>query len=242
MAFGRIMTNGVWWTSLRLLRRTLSGVRDAGYDGSLCVSFDGLHAQDPVKTGRFIIEAANLWRRPDIVSIAAVRGARDEATIGSLRSLARSVSGRIGLSPAGNHYIESAVLFIKVDRIDLSPIGKAAELADPWDGRWFREDRCEGPGNSLFVMPDGGVKPCCGYASHNDALTVGNIRRDSARSIMARAQRNRFASAVFNSGLSRIRKGLERAGIRFPGRTSNHCFFCDYILNYIPKEVLDRCL
>ena len=31
----------------------------------------------------------------------------------------------------------------------------------PWDGAWFAEDYCEGPGQALIVNPRGEVKPCC---------------------------------------------------------------------------------
>lgn len=242
MLFGRIMTNAVWWRSVRQLRKTLSSLRDAGYDGSICVSVDALHAQEMDKVARFIKCADEIWARPDMVSIACVSGFRDRESAGMIRSLARLVGGKSAKSPAGTPYIKSQRLFIKITDIGLSPTGKASGIKEPWDGKWFKDDMCSGPGNAFLVMPDGSVKPCCGYASDNEGLTIGNIRRDSARDIMNRFRRNRFALTVFGSGLGAIRKRLERLGVRFPGRTSSHCFFCEYLLNEIPKGALERCL
>ena len=70
-----------------------------------------------------------------------------------------------------------------------------AELEPPRDGRaggeacpatrgtatWFEEDYCEGPGQALIVNPKGEVKPCCGFASDLDQLTIGNIHTDTRR-------------------------------------------------------------
>lgn len=247
LIFGRIMTNGVWWPSTHILKDVLVGLRDAGYDGSLCVSVDAFHthtahAQHLKKVAYFIRTAVAVWRRPDIVSLACVSGARDSETAAMLRSLARLLGAKVAKSPAGRTYIKSRSVFIKVCTIDLAPTGKASGLKNPWDGIWFREDYCKGPGNVFLVMPGGDVKPCCGYASDEKALTIGNIRRDSARNVLKRFRRNRFASTIFSSGLSMIRKRLERSGVRFPGKASSHCYFCSYILNDIPKGTLDRCL
>jgi MoaA/NifB/PqqE/SkfB family radical SAM enzyme len=244
LLFDRVMTNGLWWPGTRILKDILTGLRDAGYDGSICVSVDAFHARPRhlKKVAHFIRTAVDVWRRPDIVSLACVTGARDKETALVLRSLAKRLSAKFAKSPAGRLYIKSGSVFIVIHTIDLTPAGKASGLKDPWDGRWFKEDHCKGPGNVLLVMPDGDVKPCCGYASDAKELTIGNVRRDSARDIMRRFRRNRFASTIFGSGLGAIRKRLERSGIRFPGKTSSHCYFCGYILSDIPKGVLGRCL
>ena len=58
----------------------------------------------------------------------------------------------------------------------LATVERAEGLpGDPWDGDWFAEDYCEGPGQALIVNPRGEVKPCCGFASDLDQLTIGNI-------------------------------------------------------------------
>jgi sugar lactone lactonase YvrE len=87
-------------------------------------------------------------------------------------------------------------------------------------------------------MPDGDVKPCCGYATDRKELTIGNIKFDSATAIMKNFRKNKFVHAVFNRGLKGIRIRLERSGVRFPGRTGSHCYFCNYILTKVPRRIL----
>ncbi|MDD5422621.1 MAG: radical SAM protein [Candidatus Omnitrophota bacterium] len=242
MLFDRIMTNGVWYKSGSHLDGALARLRKAGYDGSICVSVDAFHKQDLKKAARFIETAVSIWQRPDIVSIARTTGARDKATDRMLRILARLLGAGYARAGRGSHCIRNDSVFVRVSNIELSPVGKAGRLKDPWGGRWFKEDYCKGPGNAFFVMPDGKVKPCCGYAADSEILTIGNIKRDSAADILRRAGSNRFVAAVFDSGLTEIRKKLERLGVKFPGKTTNHCYLCYYILNNIPGEILRRCL
>ena len=64
----------------------------------------------------------------------------------------------------------------------LATVERAEGLpGNPWDGEWFEEDYCEGPGQALIVNPKGEVKPCCGFASDLDQLTIGNIHTDTRR-------------------------------------------------------------
>jgi glutamine cyclotransferase len=224
------MTNGVWWRSAAELKRRLSRLKAAGYDGDICVSVDAFHSQDLKKVAVFIDEAVRIWRRGDVVSIACVRGAEDEASRKKILKIADILGARLYRSRGGKSYIKSGPLFIKILDIELSPVGRARRLKDPWDGKWFREDYCEGPGNVFFVKPDGKVKPCCGYAESSPRLTIGDIRRDSASDIMKNIKNNKLVSTIFTKGLSRVRADMERRGIRFPGKTSNNCYFCGYIL------------
>jgi len=242
LAFGRIMTNGVWWRSRRELERALGRVAAAGYDGDLCVSVDAFHRQDLRKVALFIETAVASWRRPDVVSIAYVAGCREGLTRDRLRKLAAALGGRLRGFGTRHGSIEGGGVFARLLPIALSAAGKAARLKRAWDGRWFKEDYCAGPGNVLFVLPDGSVKPCCGYATGADRLTIGSIRRDTAVTIAGRARENRFVSTVFKSGLGRIRQRLERSGFVFPGKTSDQCFLCHYLLTKVPGALLDRCL
>jgi hypothetical protein len=73
------------------------------------------------------------------------------------------------------------------------------------DGEWFAEDHCEGPGQALIVNPRGEVKPCCGFASDLDQLTIGNIYRDTVRQIVRHARRHPYVGKVFREGLTAIR-------------------------------------
>ncbi|MCX5665876.1 MAG: radical SAM protein [Candidatus Omnitrophica bacterium] len=220
MLFGRIMTNGSWFRTDKELVTALNRLFRAGYDGDLCLSVDAFHRQNLKKCVSFIKAAAAIWRRNDIVSITAVRGAKEGQTRKILKRLAA---------------IKGEDLFIKISYIDLSPVGKAARLKKAWDGRWFKDDLCKGPGNVFFVLPDGTVKPCCGYATDTDILTIGSIKKDSPGELIRNARKNRFVSSVFSSGLHPIRRRLEKNGVKFPGRTTNHCFFCYYLTRAMPR-------
>lgn len=227
MFFDRTMTNGVWWKTKTELKKKLYRLFNAGYDGAICVSIDAFHKQSLEKLKYFIKTASSIWGRNDLISAACISGCRDIETKQKLKELFNILGGSF---------------FINTIKIDLSPIGRAGHLKDPWDGSWFKEDYCRGPGNALFVMPDGSVKPCCGYAADMEQLTIGNIKYDSADKIIKNAEKNRFVYTIFNSGLNAIRKRLQKIGFKFPGKTSNHCYFCWYILQNIPRKVLFRCL
>ncbi len=242
MLFDRIMTNGAWTSDKKTLVKALGALRDAGYDGSICVSVDAFHRQNLKKVALFIRTAAELWGRPDVVSLAYIGGAREGETKEKLTRLSALLKARLMGFGTHRQAIRSGELFIALMTIALSPIGKASAIKDPWDGTWFKEDRCKGPGNVFFVMPDGNVKPCCGYANGLKELTIGTIKRDSMKDIMKNARENRFVSTVFRSGLAEVRRRLGRLGVRFPGKASNHCFFCRYVLTEVPREILERCL
>lgn len=222
--FDRIMTNGIWFRNAGDLGRALNKLKDAGYDGEICVSVDAFHRQNLKKVILFIRRARSVWNRNDVISIAYVAGAKDSRTRKKLKAVSKIFPD------------------IRMHRIALSPIGKAANLKNPWDGRWFKEDHCKGPGNAFFVMPDGSVRPCCGYANERKELVIGNIKRDTVKQLINNARKNRLVFTIFGSGLSAIRKRLEKHGFRFPGKTSNHCFFCHYIMENVPQELLHKCL
>jgi MoaA/NifB/PqqE/SkfB family radical SAM enzyme len=214
MFFDRITTNGVWFKNKAGLNKALNKLYRSGYDGSICVSVDVFHRQSLEKVASFIKAASLFWD----VYIASVTGAKDNETNKKLRKLSFLLDEKL-----------------RIIEIDLSPVGKASHLKNPWDGKWFKEDYCKGPGNVFYIMPDGSVKPCCGYASDLSVLTIGNIKTDSVRKIMKNTRKNKFVYQVFSLGLSKIRKELEDSSYRFPGKTSNHCYFCYYVLTSIPK-------
>jgi hypothetical protein len=81
------------------------------------------------------------------------------------------------------------------------------------------------------VTPKGEVKPCCGFASDLDQLTIGNIYRDSVAAIVRRARRHPYVGRVFRDGLTAIRDEiLARDPAALPGATSNQCYFCWWVL------------
>lgn len=242
MLFGRLMTNGVWYNNRRQLEASLTKLYRAGYDGEICVSVDAFHRQDIRKVARFIKAVLSTWERQDLVSIACVTGLRETGTEKKLKTLSRLLGGRL-IGFGQNHpCIRGGSLFIKILKIDLSPVGKAARLKNGWDGTWFKEDHCKGPGDAFFILPNGSVKPCCGYAADSEALTIGNINRNSVKELMENARTNPFVDAVFRVGLTTIRKRLKRMGVAFPGKTSNNCFFCNYVLTEVPRHLYERSL
>jgi hypothetical protein len=120
----------------------------------------------------------------------------------------------------------------------LAPVERAERFTGAWDGEWFAEDYCEGPGQALIVTPKGEVKPCCGFASDLDQLTIGNIYHDSVRRIIRCARRHPYVGKVFREGLTAIRAEiLARDPQALPGATSNHCYFCWYVLT---KGIFDQ--
>jgi MoaA/NifB/PqqE/SkfB family radical SAM enzyme len=235
--FTRIVTNGVWYKDGKDLKQSLEKLFKAGYDGSICLSVDAYHEQNLRKLAVFIKTVQSIWRRPDMISVVYVTG-KDPATKRKLSGLSKLLEGRLFNFRGRHPCIRSADLFIKIGKIDLSPIGRAARLKDPWGGQWFKEDRCKGPGNVFFVEPSGEVKPCCGYASGSAALSIGNIKKDSVSKITKNIRQNRLLCAIFDSGLSRIKTGLVKRGVRFPGDAGNNCFFCHYILTEVPRDTL----
>ena len=93
---------------------------------------------------------------------------------------------------------------------------------------WFIDDFCAGPGNVFYVHPDGSVAVCCGFANENPDLVIGSVT-DSYATLMKAAGTSPKVCDCYETGLANIRKQLEAKGVRFPGKTDDICFFCDYI-------------
>ncbi|MCX6561499.1 MAG: radical SAM protein [Candidatus Aminicenantes bacterium] len=241
LLFDRITTNAVWFRTIGELRTALTRLRDKGYDGSFGVSLDAFHGTGVAKPAAFIRTAAEIWNRPDIAGVVAVRGVREAETEERLAALAWKLEARLSVRQ-GRRIIASDAFFIPVTAIDLVPLGRAADLVDPWRGAWFKEDFCRGPGHVFYVLPDGAVKPCCGYATDDERLTIGNIKHHTAADLIARAAKNDYVRAVFELGLTRIRQRLLAGGTKFPGRTANHCYFCHHLLTSVPRPRLDASL
>jgi hypothetical protein len=241
LLFGMITTNARWFKTASQLRRTLMELRDRGYDGSFGVSVDAFHGKGAEKPALFIEMALEIWNRPDVARIIAIRGARDKETSSILLGLAKALKAKL-VRMDGHRVIRNGSLFVPVTTIDLVPIGKAEPLLDPWGKKWFKEDFCQGPGHVLYVLPNGDVKPCCGYATDSERLTIGNIHKDTAAKMLKNASRNPFVCAVFTSGLSRVRERLVKQGVVFPGATANECYFCHHLLMRVPQKALDESL
>jgi hypothetical protein len=93
---------------------------------------------------------------------------------------------------------------------------------------WFADDWCAGPGNVLYVHPDGAVAVCCGFANERDELIAGHIS-EGAEALVAAARGNAHVRACYETGLGAWREKLSADGIKFPGKTGDICQFCDWL-------------
>ncbi len=240
MLFDRLMTNAVWFKDEAGLKAILGRLFEAGFDGKFGVSVDSWHEQDIDKLLLFIASVFEIWGRRDCVDILSVRAPDEGAALEKLASIARRFSGELILEKgepamicdngfearlATGEDIPEA-LSIDVYRFPCS----APAHAGSWKAEaWFVDDFCEGPGNVLYVHPNGAVAACCGFANENPSLLLGRIGIDGLSAMMANAASNPQVVACYQTGLGKTRTLLEAAGTVFPGKTDDQCFFCDWL-------------
>lgn len=247
MLFGRLMTNGAWFESPEHLRKVLADLRQAGFDGRFGVSVDSYHDQDPRDLALFFQTAFAVWERRDVCEIIAVTPPGGAPPTAMLEDLAGRLEGRLLIengspfSIVNEAFIEhrdgSDTEALVVDVIQIPCSAPAEENAWTADA-WFEDDFCKGPGRVFYVHPDGAVAVCCGFANENPGLIVGRIPADGCRELTRRASNSPVVRACFETGLATVRERLEAQGIRFPGKTEDRCFFCDYLAKHdfpIPK-------
>jgi Radical SAM superfamily/Iron-sulfur cluster-binding domain/4Fe-4S single cluster domain len=230
--FDKLMTNGVWHRDADHLRAVLVELRDAGFTGKIGLSVDKFHGMEIAKLAEFCHVTRAVFNRDTILSLSYASRAPDKGLEPTER-LAVELGGVVEWSQLlGRYLLVSDDLTMTLNWNHLATVERAEGLpGDPWDGVWFEEDYCEGPGQALIVNPRGEVKPCCGFASDLDQLTIGNIHTDSVESIIAAARRHPVVGTIFSKGLSAIRDEiLARDPSALPGATSNHCYFCWYVL------------
>ena len=229
--FDKIVTNGVWHTSRRYLRKTLRALRDAGFTGRLGLSVDKFHGSHTSQLAEFCRSARAMFGRDNVLSLSYA-SRRPDAGLEPVQALAKELDAVIEWSNLlGRYLLVSRELTMTLNWNHLAPVERAEKLAGAWDGTWFGEDFCEGPGQALIVNPRGEVKPCCGFASDLDQLTIGDIHRDTVRQIVRRARRHPYVGKIFREGLTAIRDEiLARDPNALPGATTNHCYFCWYVL------------
>jgi pyruvate-formate lyase-activating enzyme len=236
--FDKAMTNGVWHADTSHLREVLRELADAGFTGRLGLSVDKFHGVHTAKAAEFCRVARAVFGRDNIVSLSYA-SRHPDAGLEPAQALARALDAIIDWSPVlGRYLLVSPELTMTLNWNHLAPLERAEHLAGAWDGQWFEEDYCEGPGQALIVNPRGEVKPCCGFASDLDQLTIGNIYRHSVKQIVRRARRHPYVGKVFREGLTAIRDEiLARDPNALPAATSNHCYFCWYVL---AKGIFDK--
>ncbi len=229
--FDKIATNGVWFSDNRRLEAVLSELSAAGYSGKLGLSVDKFHGVQTSRLAEFCRASRRAFGRDNIVSISYASRHPDQG-LDPVRALAGELGAVIDWSDLlGRYLMVSAELTVTLNWNHLAPVERAERLTGGWDGTWFEEDYCEGPGQALIVNPRGEVKPCCGFASDLDQLTIGNIHKDSVGAIVRRARKHPYVGKVFREGLAAIRDEiLARDPNALPGVTSNHCYFCWYVL------------
>ncbi|MCI0461394.1 MAG: radical SAM protein [Gemmataceae bacterium] len=229
--FDKIVTNGVWFHDPAELETVLGGLADAGFTGKLGLSVDKFHGIRTAALAQFCRTARDIFGRDNILCLSYASRHPDQG-LEPIRALAEALNGVIEWSEMlGRYLLVTLDLTLVLNWNHLAPVERAERLAGAWDGQWFVEDYCEGPGQALIVNPRGEVKPCCGFASDLDQLTIGNIYTDTVAQLVRRARRHPYVGKVFRKGLSAIREEiLARDPEALPGATSNHCYFCWYVL------------
>lgn len=239
LLFDRLMTNGDWWADEGELRSALGDLYEAGFDGILGLSYDAYHGQDPARLAVFLGAYYAIWGRKDGAELLSVRSPDDEAFFEGLDALAASLGGRVERRGGEPYRIvdEAYRSRTAADPDDGSglclPILRSARSASAEEGAWeapawFEDDYCEGPGQVLYVHPDGSVAVCCGFANERPELILGTIDQGYA-ALMAAAAAAPHVGACYERGLGALRRELEAKGVAFPGKTGDICFFCDYL-------------
>jgi pyruvate-formate lyase-activating enzyme len=229
--FDKVMTNGVWFSDQSDLADILGKLEAAKFTGKLGLSVDKFHGLPIERLALFCRTAREVFARDNIVSISYASRRPDQG-LEPIHRLAKELDAVVDWSQVLNRFmLVSRDLTIVMNWNHLAAVERAENLSGSWDGVWFQEDYCEGPGQALIVTPRGEVKPCCGFASDLDQLTIGNIYRDKVRTIVRRARKHPYVGKVFREGLTAIRDEiLARDPDALPAATSNHCFFCWYVL------------
>ncbi len=229
--FDKIMTNGVWYEGPRQLGTILRKLAHAGFSGRIGLSVDKFHGIHTPKLAAFCRAVRRAFGRDDILSLSYA-SRRPDLGLEPVQALARELDAVVEWSEWLHRYLLVAPdLTMSLNWNHLAPVERAERFTGGWDGHWFEEDYCEGPGQALIVNPRGEVKPCCGFASDLDQLTIGNIYKDTLTQIVRRARRHPIVGRIFRQGLTSLRDEiLQRDPNALPGATSNHCFFCWYVL------------
>src|SRR5262245_13142711 len=230
--FDKVMTNGVWFDDERHLEAVIGELASAGYSGKIGLSVDKFHGVHTGKLATFCRTVRRVFGRDNVLSLSYA-SRRPDAGLEPSRKLADELGAVIDWSPVLRRYLlVSGELTMTLNWNHLAEVERAEKLhGEPWDGVWFEEDYCEGPGQALIVTPRGEVKPCCGFASDLDQLTIGSVHTDTVAEIVERARRHPYVGRVFREGLTAIRDEiLARDPGALPGVTSNHCYFCWHVL------------
>src|SRR5262249_39326984 len=194
--YDKVMTNGVWHTDAAHLEAVLTELAAAGFTGRLGLSVDKFHGSHTAKLAEFCRAARRAFDRDGILSLSYASRRPDQG-LEPVRALARELDAVVEWSDVLRRYLLVSPDFtMTLNWNHLAPVERAERFTGAWDGTWFEEDYCEGPGQALIVTPRGEVKPCCGFASDLDQLTIGNVYRDTVAQIVERARQHPYVGRV----------------------------------------------
>ena len=234
--FDKVMTNGVWFSDdADTCAACLTELRDAGFTRQARPE-RGQVPRHPHRRSwpSSAASPARVFDRDTILSLSATPAARRtrawSRSGGWRRSWTAWSSGR---SCCGRYLLVSDDLTMTLNWNHLAPVERAERLAGrPWDGEWFEEDYCEGPGQALIVNPKGrGEAVLRLRVRPRPAHHRQHPHRHASRRSSARLAKHPYVGKVFREGLTAIRDEiLARDPDALPGATSNHCYFCWYVL------------
>lgn len=231
LAFDRLMTNGIWWNTLSECKKKLNQIYTAGFDGTLSLSFDSWHGQDPKKIATFLTLAFDIFSDSVHYELTTVSNKEGLFSHSLLHELAENLDMQVKIKnnkPIGLYRKKT-----EIKKISYLPISCIQYSENPtknnWHAKkWFKNDFCEGPGHIFYVHPDARVAVCCGFANEKDQLIVGSIT-DKVDDLIQKACLTEHIHHCYVTGLATYRKILAKKGIQFPGRTDDPCYFCAWL-------------
>src|SRR5262249_32669914 len=156
---------GVWFQDRGQLEAVLRDLAGAGFTGKLGLSVDKFHGIHTGQLADFCTSARRIFARDNVLSLSYASRQPDQG-LEPIHTLARELNAVVEWSDLlGRFLLVSGDLTITLNWNHLAPVERAEKLQGAWDGQWFEEDYCEGPGQALIANPRGQVKPCCGFAS-----------------------------------------------------------------------------
>lgn len=248
--FDQIMTNGDWWKDESDLANKLQQLFDAGYDGKFGLSWDIFHGQTRDRMETFAAAVHEIYG-PDSLIIQSVIPYDEGESLPlahtrkhRLRLLTTPSSRRLKASAkTESSKVEPEIAIARnaqqdfhIDNIPLYQLPQSFPGDDKriWQSKkWFKEDYCEGPGQILYIHSNGNIAPCCGFANENPALFIGTIK-DNFETVMEKADSNKMIKICYEKGLSKYRKQIKKMlhsqGKKIPGKCSDICGFCDFVM------------
>ena len=144
--FDKLVTNGVWFRDEADLRHTLSSLAAAGFTGKLGLSVDKFHGCRTADLARFCRTARTVFGRDNVLSLSYA-SRRPDAGLEPIRALAQELDAVVEWSDLlGRYLLVAPDLTMTLNWNHLAPVERAERLSGAWDGTWFAEDYCEGPG------------------------------------------------------------------------------------------------